>query len=497
MTRSRDRALRGAATRRFLAAALAASALLASAALPAAADARPLTTGITNIGTRNPLGFERTRAAGAQFVRIPLYWAATAPEKAPPVGWDPENPLDPNYEWDGSDLDVIRAFNAGLTPVLQVDGAPAWAQRCQTPPVVLPAICDPDPGALRAFAIAAARRYSGLYPGLPRVYYWQALNEPNLSLFFFPQFDTSGRALSPYFYRDLINGFYAGIKAVDPTNLVLLAGLGPIAIPKWTIGPMSFARQLLCMRNNSKPTRDSCGGGVHFDIFAIQPYTTGGPTHEGKVNDVQIGDLEKLQALIRAADRAGRIQGAFPHTPLWITEFSWDTKPPDPGGLPMRIATRWTAEALHTAWRAGVTNFFWYSLNDSAPNPTRHPSQTLESGLYFRGATLAEDQPKPLLSAFRFPFVAYPRKGGLLVWGRTPNSKPGKVRIQVLNGHRWHTVLAVRADPQGIFRGRARTSYGNNKSGAARARFGGVSSAPFSMRPVPDFRHPPFGKKGS
>ncbi len=178
------------------------------------------------------------------------------------------------------------------------------------------------------------------------------------------------------------------MKAVDPTNLVIAAGLGPIAIPGYAIGPMRFARLLLCMHghNRPRPTRGDCEGGVHFDIFDIHPYTTGGPTHEGHVNDVQLGDLEKLITLLEAADRAGRIKGAFERTPLWIIEFAWDSKPPDPGGLAMKIETRWTAEALHRAWSLGIDTFFWYSLRDAAPEPARPFNETLQSGLYFRGA---------------------------------------------------------------------------------------------------------------
>lgn len=474
--------------------------LLAIAALPCLlwpaerADAGPLYTGITNIGSRAPLAFERTRAAGAQFIRIPLYWAGTAPVKLPAV-WSPEDPADPNYEWGESDEDVVRAVSAGLVPVLQVDGAPIWAQRCHTPSVAPSAVCDPDPAALRAFAVAAARRYSGLVPGLPRVQYWQALNEPNLTLFFFPQYDTAGTALSPELYRHLINQFHSGIKAVDPSNLVLLAGLGPIAVHPWTIGPMAFARKLLCMRGTArpKPAPGNCSGGVNFDIFAIQPYTTGAPTREGKINDVQLGDLGKLQTLIQAADRANRINSQFRQTPLWITELSWDSKPPDPGGLEMEIVTRWTSEALFRAWRAGVTHFFWYSLRDDPHNPTRAYNESLESGLYFRGPTLEQDQPKPVLEAFRFPFVAYPTGKGLSFWGRTPNGGKGKVTIKVLKGKRWRKATVVRASASGIFRGVFDSHYGRNQKGAARATFAGQAAVPFSMRPVADFRHPPFG----
>lgn len=499
---------RNSATGNRLVALLGSAALLVSAQQPQAAGAQPLFTGVTNIGTRAPLGFERTRATGAQFIRIPLYWGGAAPEKLPQsealyepgpqyASWNPEDPGDPHYEWGESDDDVVRAVAAGLTPVLQVDGAPDWAQRCRTPPVVVPAICNPDPAALRAFATAAARRYSGATPGLPAVRHWQALNEPNLSLFFFPQYDTAGNALSPELYRHLVNAFYAGIKTVSEDNVVLAAGLGPIAVPPWTIGPMQFARELLCMRGSRrpKPTPGDCGGGVRFDVFAIQPYTTGAPTRKGKANDVQLGDLGKLQALLSAADRAGRIKGSFARTPLWITEFSWDSRPPDPGGLPMRIEKRWTAEALFRAWRAGVDHFFWFSLRDDLHDPDRKYSETLQSGLYFRGPTLEQDRPKPILQAFRFPFVAYPRQGKLGFWGRTPSSGPGKVRIQLLRDGRWRDALTIDANAQGIFRGTIRTKYGHDQQGSARARFAKSATAPFSMRPVEDFRQPPFGAK--
>ena len=410
-----------------------------------------------------------------------------------PANWRPDDPSDPNYDWGDADTDVLMAVQAGLTPVLQVDGVPTWVERCRVP--ILPdAICDPDPAALAAFGTAAARHYSGNVPGVPRVQYWQPLNEPNLSMFFYPQFDTAGNVLSAALYRTLINSFYASVKAVDSSNLVLLAGLGPIAVPTWTVGPMRFARDLLCMRGHDrpKPTRGNCGGGVYFDIFAIQPYTTGGPTHVGGINDVQIGGLGKLKTLIKAADKAKRIKGAYPHTPLWITEFSWDTAPPDPGGLPMTIASRWTAEAIHDAWQVGITHFFWFSLHDDEPSD-RAFSNSLESGLYFRGGTLADDHPKEVLEAFRFPFVAYPEKQGLSYWGRTPTSGAGKVGIEVWTGQSWRRVALAKAGTTGIFEGVARTRYGKGKKGQTRATYYGQASLPFSMQPVPDFMHPPFG----
>lgn len=468
--------------------------LLFGAGASRAGAAGSLATGITGIDDYEPAAFQQTKAAGASFVHMTIPWYDIAPASQP-ASWQPEDPGDPHYDWSYMDKGVTGAIAAGLTPVLQVDGAPHWAQRCKAPPEGSAGdLCDPDPAALAIFARAAARRYSGHFGGLPRVIYWQGLNEPNLSLFFYPQF-VNGRPVSPALYRSLINAFYAAVKSVDPTNLVIAGGLGPIAVPGYTIGPMQFTRLLLCMKGREKPRpiKGDCGGGVHFDIFDIHPYTTGSPTHEGGKDDVQMGDLGKLQTLLRAADRAGRIHGTFKRIPLWINEFSWDTNPPDPGGLPMQIESRWVAEALFVAWRAGVRHFSWYSLRDQRPEPNRSFPETLQSGLYFRGAEIEQDQPKEILYAFRFPFVAYPTDHGVSFWGRTPVSAGGKVTIQFMRGGGWHDVLAVRAGANGIFSGVVPGRYGRNKKGAARAVFGAEAAIPFWMRPVRDFRQPPFG----
>lgn len=476
--------------------AILAVALLGLAAQPAAAEARPLVTGIAGIGDYRPAVFEQARSSGARLVRLALYWEKVAPGHRP-ASWQPENPADPHYDWGYIDQGVTEAVRAGLTPVLLVDGAPRWAQRCTAPAgLQLGDLCDPDPAALESFAKAAASRYSGHFGGLPHVRYWQGLNEPNLSIFFFPQFAAGGKVVSPYLYRQLINAFHAGIKSIDRSNLVLAAGLGPIAVRKLTVGPMRFARKLLCMRgrHRPRPARGNCEGGVHFDIFVVHPYTTGGPFHQGRVDDVQLGDLGKLQRLLRAADRAGRIEGRFRRTPLWAMEFSWDSKPPDPGGLAMRILSRWTAEALHRAWRAGVSRFFWYSLRDDPYNPKLPFSETLQSGLYFRGANVVDDRPKKVFYAFRFPFVAYPlKRRGLYFWGRTASSAGGSVAIEVWRGGRWRRAAVAKADGRGIFRGTVRRRYGGNRRGLARAVYGDEASVPFSMRPVKDFRQPPFG----
>lgn len=476
--------------RSFLLAAL--LVLLLAAAPAALAAPRPLRTGVSYVYEPDPTTFENVKRTGAKLVLTPLRWASVAPTTQP-ASWQPQDPGDSNYDWGATDDWVSNAVNAGLTPVLQVRGAPIWAQRCPGASAT-DSPCDINPVDLAAFATAAASRYGGSFGTLPRVRYWQALDEPNLSLFFAPQFE-GGKAVSATLYRTLINSFYSAVKSVNRGDVVIAGGLGPIAVPKYTIGPMRFTRELLCMRGRDRfrPLPGNCDGGVHFDAYDIHPYTTGGPDHEGGVNDVELGDLPKLQRLLRAADRAGRIKGAPRRTPLWVTEFSWDSKPPDPGGLAMNIETRWTAEALHRAWRAGVSDFFWFSLRDFPYEPSLPFSETIQAGLYFRGPSPAEDKPKQVLYAFRFPFVAYPRRRGLAFWGRTPDSGPGRLAIQLLRHGHWRTALVTRAAGNGIFQGIVRTSYGHDRRGAARAIYAGEPSLRFSMKPVPDFVQPPFG----
>lgn len=160
----------------------------------------------------------------------------------------------------------------------------------------------------------------------------------------------------------------------------------------------------------------------------------------------------------------------------------------------MKIETRWVAEALYRSWKAGVSHFFWYSLRDEPPDPGRSFSEPGQAGLYFRGATLAQDRPKRMLYAFRFPFVAYHRRAGLFFWGRTPTSGQGWVSIQLWRRGHWRRLALVQADEEGIFTGVAPTAYGRNRRGRVRARFQGGNSQFFSLHPVKDFRQPPFGR---
>jgi hypothetical protein len=458
------------------------------------AEGRPLVTGIAD-PQANALGdqttFDRIGEAGAGFVRLTILWHEVAP-KSEPLIWIPTSPADLNYDWSSADREVEMATRAGLEPLFQVYGAPSWAQRCATV-TDFGAPCDPDPAALADFAEAAARRYSGSFLGLPRVRYWEPQNEPNLQVFFNPQF-RNGRPVSPSLYRTLLNRFSDAVKSVDSSNLVVTAGFGPLERPG-SIGPLDFVRRMLCMRGrrNPRPAGNGCEGGVRFDVLATNPFTTGAPTREGpKPDDVSLGDLPEMRRLLRAAERAGRIDTELPRVPFWVTELSWDSKPPDPGGLREGLHARWAAEAIYRSWLAGVEMFMWYELRDNAREGSPH-DQTVQSGLYLRGETVAADRPKLALQAFRFPFVAFRRQGGIYVWGRTATSTSGRVVLEGRTAAGWRQIGTARARGDGIFAKLLGGGFGKRRQGLVRARHRGVTARPFSLKPVRDFYHPPFG----
>jgi len=135
--------------------------------------------------------------------------------------------------------------------------------------------------------------------------------------------------------------------------------------------------------------------------------------------------------LLRAAERTG---GALPRKRhrVWVTEVSYDSKPPDPDGVPVARHARFLQEALYLLWRQGVGTITWFRIVDSPPVPSYGDSN--QSGIYRLGG-----QVKPAARAFRFPFVVARRaSGGLVAWGRSPVA--GLVTIERRRRGRWVAV---------------------------------------------------------
>jgi hypothetical protein len=480
-----------------------AACLLVGVTTPGPVQGQPLRTGfVDDASFLNPdaatsaFWLAKSRLAGATLVRINVYWVNVAPRKPGP-GFTPGDPADPAYDWNRVDDVVRNAAGNDLTPILTVLAAPTWAEGPDREASAPPGTWRPDPGALGTFARALARRYDGTFPDpenpgatLPRVAYFQAWNEPNLYYSLTPQFK-GNRAISPEIYRTLLASFVQAVKSIQPSATVLTAGLAPIARPNATVGPLRFMRQLTCMSGGARP-HPTCSRAVDADIWTTHPYTTGGPTHAAAGrDDVSLGDLSTMSAILRAADRYGHIRSKYQNVPFWVTEFSWDTSPPDPGGVPMRIAKRWVAEALYRMWSAGVSAVTWLTIRDAAaPDSPSAWGDTYQSGFYYFNGRPTSERAKPTLKAFRFPMVAFPEGRGIRVWGRTPTSRQGPVMLEIRHGGGWKASGSMRANRSGIFHGVIRSDLGR---GSVRARFGSDISLPFSLTPVRDRYVRPFG----
>ncbi len=459
--------------------------LLVALALPTpAAAARPFATGLTDFDAFSPgqdLGFARARGAGASYLRLVVGWSGVAPASKPP-GFDATNPDDPAYHWAFYDDQVRRAVAHGLSPILSIVGAPRFARGQYVQD-------RPNAVELGRFATAAARRYDGTHRGLPRVRYWEVWNEPNLSTFIYPQ-HIHGRDFSPGLYHDLVERFSAGVKSVFRDNKVIAGSLAPFGkVGIDAVGPLRFMRELLCVDTRSAP-RNACARPLRFDIWSIHPYTSGGPNHHAaSPNDVSIADLPEMRQVLRHAYARHRIRSGR-GVGFWVTEFGWDTSPPDPNTVPLAVHARWIAEAMYRMWSSGVGLVTWFTLRDQALVRHLH-SATLESGLYFRGRTLARDRPKTLsLRAFRFPVFAE-RRGTLVhVWGRSPRGRT-RVVIELRHAGRWRVIARLRPSSYGVFETsrRART----RRNDPVRARVGRELSVPFALVHTRDRPVRPFG----
>jgi hypothetical protein len=380
-------------------------------------------------------------ATGATYARLSVSWRAIAPATPDPA-FVPTDPTSPGYNWAGLDSIVEAAEAAGMTPILDIMSSPQWAY--DTLPST-PNGGSPNAADLGDFATALATHYDGLTLGVPAEHVFQVWNEPNLSIDLSP--------VNAGAYRSMVNAVSDAVHAVDPTNLVVAGALDPFGHPKsrkqqwYSVAPLAFMRSLLCLSKGSHPHR-TCHNAVRFDVWSHHPYTFGGPFgHAKRPDDVELGDLPKMRALLNAGTRLGTAVSAQP-VQFWVTEFGWDTNPPRRHAASLSLAARWTSESLHQMWLSGISLVTWFLLEDyPSPNP-------FQSGLYFYSASLENAQPKPVRTAFRFPFVAYLQKKTVSVWGRDATSDQEVVTVQRRHGRggSWRTVARVRSNRYGIFK---------------------------------------------
>jgi len=453
-------------------------AALASTTGSAAANSRSLSLGFFDpIYLEEPAVAEtwlqRSVDAGSDIVKFDVGW---------PAAHRPANPRDPAdiaYDFSRPDRALRAAHVHGLQVLLSFTNAPKWAEGPDRPADAPPGTWRPDPAALGDYGVALAKRYGGSFPdpavpgaALPRAKAIQVWNEPNLPMYLTPQW--SGNAPeSPAIYRAMLNAFYDGVRSVDPDLLVVAAGTAPFGDPGRggaRMMPALFWRSALCQAQRRGRLRAvACANPARFDVFAHHPYPSGSPRwKENYADDVSISGMSKLTRILRAAERTRRAPGG--RHPVWVTEISYDSSPPDPAGVPPVKHARFLQETLYLLWRQGVSTITWFRILDQPPEPSYGDSN--QSGLYRLGGEV-----KPAAQAFRFPLVAE-RAGGrmLRVWGRSPVA--GRVIVERRRRGRWIAVRRTSVTAHGTFLLRVRAGTGRDR---LRARVGTERSLVWSM----------------
>lgn len=421
-------------------------------------------------GSQEAQAFSLIHSAGASYVRVLARWYAIAPV-VPLPGWDAADPDSPGYSWSSIDATVADAEAAGLTPIIDIATAPSWAIDPATLGTGGPG--TPSTQALGDFATAIATHFDGRHAA-PAAHVFQVWNEPNHR----PDLSPVNGAL----YRGMVNAAAAGIHGVDPTDVVVAGALDPRGSEKagsYTQAPLAFMRAFLCVSNASKP-KATCNDPVHMDAWSTHPYSYLGPTGKASGKDyVEVGNLGDMNQLLQTGVKLHQVVSAAP-VQFWVTEFSWDTNPPRPGGVPAGLEALWVDEAFHRMWVSGVSLVTWFTLQDQGG------VSAWQSGLYYYSQTLATAAPKPMLTAFEFPFVASLAPSGKVVriWGRDSTSSAQVVTIQMRKGSNgsFKTVALVKANGNGIFLATLRLKA-TQKNWLQATVAGSGSSLPFPLKP--------------
>jgi hypothetical protein len=416
----------------------------------------------------------RTIDARAGIVKLNLQWYNIARFALVQRPADASDPRSSAYEFGWVDDAVTDASEHGLETLLLVGGTPPWAQAPGRPPEVDPTVWNPNPSDLADFMRAVATRYSGNFDPdgagprgrLPAITAVEVWNEPNASGSLSPQFEGRADAAGPI-YRGMLNAAYDAVKAVDPKILVVAGGTnpygarpgGPYPPDLQLVPPVTFWQDVLCVhpvkgtrgkaaRRAKAKTRfarmRNCPAPAKFDVLAHHPVNNSGagPLAHGPLpGDVTTPDLGKIVRVLRAGEKAGTTLPGDHQ--VWVTEFWWDSQPPNTAAAGLETQARWIQQSLYLFWKAGASAAINLVIGDADYLNNR-------LGGYQGGAYFQDGDPKPALTAFQFPFVTDRLgKRRLRAWGRSPSA--GRLVIQRRAGGGWRIVKALRVREGEVF----------------------------------------------
>jgi hypothetical protein len=299
---------------------------------------------------------------GFDAVRVTLDWSKTEIRRN-------------RYRWKRSDR-LLRAIHArGLRPIVTIWGTPLWANGRNLPNVA------PTNGAdFQRFTATASKRY-------PYVDAWVMWNEPNKAAWLKP-------ASAKTYVSKILNPGYRGIKSVNRGDRVAGGVTGPTA-GRGGIAPVDFIRFMKPM----KPL---------LDAYAHHPYPVfpGDTPYKGGCfcKTITMASLDRLLNLVNRN---------FPKARVWITEYAYQTNPPDRFGVSQAHQARYIGESARRVYEARKVDLLIHYLYRDEPSLARWQS----------GLVTVRERPKLGLAAMRLPLAQVKRQGSqTTLWGQV---RPG------------------------------------------------------------------------
>ena len=277
------------------------------------------------------------RALGVDIVRTNLIYRRvykSPRDRSKPAGFVTSDPNSPQYNWRYHDDLVNAARRNGIQVLMTITSPGPWFSTTN-PGACRREVCTVAPkiGEFGDFAAAVAKRYAG------RVDYYSIGNEFNLGKnWLTPRFKRS-RGIKYDFgasvYRKMWIAGQRSIARFDPSrrNRVFFAETAAVA------SPVPFIRNALCIDDKGRALRgrraklQGCSGRVaklNIGGMAVHPYNSGGngtPRQRvRKTSTLTMNHMPRLHSLMRQAVRRRRIPR---NTGVYLTEFGFQTKPPD------------------------------------------------------------------------------------------------------------------------------------------------------------------------
>jgi polysaccharide biosynthesis protein PslG len=263
------------------------------------------------------------KATGVGWVRIDMQWYVVQPSNTP------------TYNWSVYDRAIDAINQRGLKALVILDYAPAWAAIDGCKPTSSHQCAPADTAAFAAYAAAAAARYT------PRgVTSWEIWNEPNARRFWYPGTDATA-------YANLLRATYPVIKQLNPSAIVITAGLASTAT-EGTVAPPDYIASLY-----------QAGAKPYFDAIGAHPYSY--PLLP-MINAEWSGWTQMLEIHGVAASQGDATKQ------IWMTEVGAPSDGPHHVSESFQAQIAEEAISLRNSY-SWAGPLFWYDYQDLGTNP--------------------------------------------------------------------------------------------------------------------------------